>query len=206
MNAGSLGCLKLCGSNVPTSKELSNHNEACEQCQPLQGLSRKYSHTHELINNLPYIAMIVLGTAIFVVGFDSLLWRWIAASTYLIYGVTGVFWIIVFMCPFCRYYDTRSCPCGYGSIAARFRKKQPAHRFDEKFRQHIPVIVPLWFIPIVIGIPLAVSSFSMTLLALLVAFAVDSFVILPLVSTKHGCKDCPQRDSCPWMRRKAKQA
>jgi hypothetical protein len=199
------------------SKEKSNQDELVEQSRSL----RQYSHPQELINNLPYIAMIALGTAVLFVGINTILWKWAAATAYLIYGVAGVFWIILFLCPFCRYYDTRFCPCGYGRIAAKLRKQGsldpgvtsaepgpsegiPQDCFDEKFRKHIPVIVPLWFIPILVGVPLWVSSFSLVLLVLMVVFALNSFVILPLFSTRHGCKECPQQDSCPWMRNKRK--
>jgi len=172
---------------------------------------RQYSHIQELINNLPYIAMIALGTAVLFLSISVALWRWVAAVVYLIYGVAGVFWIIVFLCPFCRYYDTRSCPCGYGQIAARLRRKSeienlkspiPADCFDKKFKRHIPVIVPLWFIPVVVGVIALIGAFSISLLVLLIIFAVDAFALLPLLSTKHSCKECPQRDSCPWMRSK----
>ncbi len=181
---------------------------------------RQYSHSQELISNLPYIVMIALGTTVLLVGIDTMLvsreagslWKWAAAGAYLVYGAAGVLWIILFLCPFCRYYDTRSCPCGYGQIAARLRKRRspdlgtpeagPQDCFDEKFKKHIPVIVPLWFIPLLVGIPVLVTSFSLTLLVLTVIFALDSFLILPLFSTKHGCKECPQQDSCPWMRKK----
>jgi len=173
---------------------------------------RQYSHAQELINNLPYIAMIVLGTAVLLLSINTLLWKWLAAVAYLIYGVAGVFWIILFLCPFCRYYDSSSCPCGYGRIAGRLRKSQIANRklqiansksqdcFDEKFKKHIPVIVPLWFIPVLVGVTAEFRTESIGLLALLIVFAVDAFVLLPLFSTKHSCKECPQRDSCPWMK------
>jgi len=171
--------------------------------------SRQYSHAQELINNLPYTAMIVLGAAVLVLSIPAALWRSVAAAVYLIYGVAGIFWIIVFLCPFCRYYDTRSCPCGYGQIAGRLRRKLkienlksqiPEDCFDKKFKKHIPVIVPLWFIPILVGVTAEVLAFSISLLILLIVFAVDAFVLLPLLSTKHSCKECPQRDSCPWMK------
>jgi hypothetical protein len=165
---------------------------------------REYTPAKELINNIPYMAMIVLGTAILVAGFSSSAWGLIAASAYLIYGVAGAFWIMVFVCPYCRYFNTRSCPCGYGRIAEKLRVKQAVDCFDEKFKRHIPVIVPLWFIPILAGVPPAVSRFSWPFLLLLITFALEAFVVLPLVSTKHGCKECPQKDSCPWMKRKGK--
>lgn len=157
--------------------------------------------------------MIALGTAVLFLSISVQLWRWVATAAYLIYGVTGVFWIIVFLCPFCRYYDTRFCPCGYGQIAGRLRRELkienlklqiPEDCFDKKFKKHIPVIVPLWFIPILVGVIALIGAFSIGLLALLIVFAVDAFVLLPLLSTKHSCKECPQRDTCPWMRKKQK--
>lgn len=165
---------------------------------------REYSPAQELFNNIPYIAMIALGTAILVTGFGSSALGLIAAGAYLIYGLAGAFWIMIFVCPYCRYFNTRSCPCGYGRIAAKLREKQAVDCFDEKFKKHIPVIVPLWFIPMLAGMLLVVGRFSWPFLALLVIFALEAFVVLPLVSTKHGCKECPQKDSCPWMKRKGK--
>jgi hypothetical protein len=91
------------------------------------------------------------------------------------------------------------CPCGYGRIAPKIRQIKDTSRFKEKFRKHILVIVPLWFIPVLVGAVLEVRSFSWSLLVLMIIFAIDAFVVLPLFSTKHGCADCPQKDSCPWM-------
>jgi len=190
------------------SKETLNQSELAEHEQS----SRQYSHIQELINNLPYIAMIALGTVVLFLSISAALWRWVAAAAYLIYGIAGVFWIILFLCPFCRYYDTRSCPCGYGQIAVRLRRRKNsklktqnsklwmADCFDKKFKKHIPVIVPLWFIPVLVGVIALIGAISFGLLALVIVFAVDAFVLLPLLSTKHGCKECPQRDSCPWMK------
>ena len=179
------------------NKEISDNPDHQENAS-----IRKYSPAQELINNIPYLAMTMLGTVIFVVTLGSSVWGLIAAAAYLAYGLMGAFWIMIFVCPFCRYWNTKSCPCGYGRIAAKFRKKKPIECFSEKFKKHIPVIVPLWFIPVLVGVPLVIRSFSWTLLVLLVVFALDAFVVLPLVSTKHGCKECPQRDTCPWMKHK----
>jgi len=168
--------------------------------------AREYSNIEELLNNLPYIAMIVLGTMILVVGFTHSAVGWALGMVYFIYGVAGAFWIILFLCLHCYYWDTRSCPCGYGHIAAKFRAKQASDHFGEKFKKHIPVIVPLWFIPILVGIPLVVRSFPWLLLALVSVFVLHSFIVLPLVSIKHSCKGCPQKGACPWMRRKSRSS
>jgi hypothetical protein len=148
--------------------------------------------------------MIVLGAAILTVGLDGSAPAWITGAAYLAYGLAGTFWIILFICPYCNYWNTKSCPCGYGLIAAKLREKKPGNRFNEKFKKHIPVIVPLWFIPILVSLPLLIRSFSWSLLVLLAVFGLDAFAILPLSSRKHGCKSCPQKDSCPWMGHKSK--
>ena len=161
---------------------------------------REYSPAQELINNTAYIVMVLLGSVILIVSYHGSVSGWVSACAYLAYGVAGSIWIMVFVCPYCRYFNTRSCPCGYGRIAARFRAKETVECFNEKFKKHIPVIVPLWFIPIVVGVVPIIRSFSLLLLVLLIIFAINAFIILPLVSTKHGCKECPQKETCPWMK------
>jgi len=180
-------------------RKASNNYWSNEGHEPL----REYSRGQELTNNLPYIAMIILGATTFILGFENPIWGWSAAITYLIYGVAGALWIIIFMCPYCSRWNTSNCPCGYGRIAARLSKKKDSNRFKEKFKKHIPVIVPLWFIPIVAGIAFAIRSFSWSLFILLIVFALEAFIVLPLFSTKHSCVNCPQKDLCPWIERRS---
>jgi len=116
---------------------------SCKEDRPMY----QYSHLQMFANNLPYMVMTVLGATVFLVGFQAPQWKWVAAGLYVAYGVAGAFWIMAFLCPFCAHYDTSSCPCGYGWIAAKLRPKKDSGRFREKLRKHIPVIVPLWFIP-----------------------------------------------------------
>ena len=152
-----------------------------------------------LLDNLPYVAMLVLGAGLFWTALGGGTWGALTAALYAAYGAGGALWIIAFVCPYCHFFDTRLCPCGYGQIAPKLRTKQDGDRFRQQFRRHIPVIVPLWFAPpIAAGIGLA-RHLSWPLLALLAAFAVNSFVILPLVSRLYGCAKCPQKESCPWM-------
>jgi hypothetical protein len=91
------------------------------------------------------------------------------------------------------------CPCGYGRVAARLREKDDVSLFRENFRKHIPVIVPLWFIPVVAGVIFAVRSFTWLEAILLVMFVLVALVFLPLFSKRHSCARCPQKDLCPWM-------
>ncbi len=171
-------------------------------CDPLP--SRTYTGRDTLLHNLPYLAMTILGAAVLYRSLSGTGWSGAAAGGYVFYGLLGAVWIMVFVCPYCRFWDTASCPCGYGKVAARIRDRQPGDRFNEKFKQHIPVIVPLWFLPLLPAVPALVRSFTWGFAVLVAAFAVDAFVILPRLSTQHGCRDCPQRQTCPWMKGKGK--
>jgi hypothetical protein len=173
-----------------------------EPTPPEQPLSREreYGSLEVLIANIPYGVMTLLGAAIFAVGWDGPVGNWFLAGAYLLYAVSGVCLIVLFVCPFCAYHGTNRCPCGYGKIAAKARKKQEIQCFDKKFKTYIPMIVPLWFLPLIAGGYVTVQQFSWWYSALLVVFAIDAFVLLPLVSTRHGCKECPQQDTCPWMK------
>jgi len=164
-------------------------------CEPLA----TYTTGQTLINNLPYIAMILLGSSILLFALGVSGWAWFAGVAYLLYGAAGALWIMIFVCPYCHFWKTAACPCGYGTIAAHLRQKKDGDRFSEKFRKHIPVIVPLWIIPALVGGVVVARSFSWFLLGLLVVFAVDAFLILPVLSRKHGCSECPQKNDCPWM-------
>ncbi len=170
-------------------------------CHPLTAAT--YTGLQTFLHNLPYILMTLVGAAVLLWSFRGSPWAPVTAAAYLLYGFAGAVWIMVFVCPFCRFWGTNSCPCGYGKVAARIRDRQPGDRFGEKFRKHIPVIVPLWFLPLVAAAPVLVRGFAWGLAALAIVFVVDAFVILPRISSQHGCRECPQRESCPWMKNKA---
>ncbi len=162
-------------------------------------ISPKYSNLRIVLANLPYAVMVLVGMIIIALALGLSSSAWTAAGGYVVYGVVGALWIIVFLCPYCPSYGQRSCPCGYGLVSARLQPKGDTELFKKKFRQHIPVIVPLWLIPVLVGGARMLSSFSWPLAVLLGVFVLDSFVILPLISKRHGCKYCPQRGACPWM-------
>jgi hypothetical protein len=169
-------------------------------CDPLP--ARTYTGGDAFLHNLPYIVMTILGAAVLWRCLVGTSWAGVAAGGYLLYGLIGAVWIMVFVCPYCRFWGSASCPCGYGKVAARFRDRRPGDRFNEKFKKHIPVIVPLWLLPLVFAAPAFLRGFTWALVVLVAAFAVDAFVILPWTSTQHGCRDCPQRRTCPWMKMK----
>jgi hypothetical protein len=159
----------------------------------------EYSHLQEFIDNLPYMAMTVLGGVILLITLDLTIFGWLAFLMFILYGILGTIWFIIFICPYCHFFDTRACPCGYGQLAAKVRPKRDGELFNEKFKRHIPIIFPLWIIPIIVGGLELFYYFSNLMLILVVSFIVDSYIILPLVSRKYGCAHCPQKDTCPWM-------
>ena len=163
----------------------------------------EYSTFHTVLSNVPYALVLLLGASIIVVGLGGHAWTWFAAVGFALYGMAGTFWIIVALCPHCPSYGQRSCPCGYGVVAARLRPKGDAANFSRKFRQTIPAIVPLWFIPVVIAAVSLIESFALPLAILVGMFALDAFILLPWLSRGHGCNACPQRERCPWWTRKA---
>jgi hypothetical protein len=153
-----------------------------------------------LADNLPYLAMVLLGAATIWTGAAAPgLWQVALAAGYAVYGVLGAAWIMIFVCPYCGFHGTTLCPCGYGYLSAKLRAKQCGSDFARQFKRHIPVIVPLWFLPLVAGGWALFCEFSWALAGLCAAFAVDAFVILPLMSKHYGCSACPQKDTCPWM-------
>ncbi|MCX8155370.1 MAG: hypothetical protein N3J91_02755 [Verrucomicrobiae bacterium] len=160
---------------------------------------RLYTTTETFLANLPYAIMVLTGGALLAVGFGGGPWAWVGAAAYALYGLGGSLWTMIFICPYCAYYATRGCPCGYGMVAARLVPKAERECFAEKFRKHIPVLVPLWLIPAAVGGWLLWRQFDATLAVLLAVFVVDAFVLLPLFSRRHGCSKCPQRETCPWM-------
>jgi hypothetical protein len=160
---------------------------------------REYNRTQTVIANLPYSVMLLTGAGTIAWGFGFSAWALAGAASYAAYGIGGAVWIMVFICRYCGYYGTRGCPCGYGMLAARLVRKGGQECFAAKFKRHIPVIVPLWLFPVACGAVALRQAFSQGLAWLLGAFVLNSFVILPLVSRRHACSECPQKDDCPWM-------
>ena len=115
------------------------------------------------------------------------------------YGVFGVLWIMLLICPYCRLFGTAHCPGGYGAVASKLRAAGDFSLFAEKFRRHTPVLYLLWVLPPVVAGVALWRRFDPLVAALVAAFALDAFVLLPVLSKKLSCSTCPQRDVCPRM-------
>ncbi len=167
----------------------------CKDFRPM----KEYTNMETLIDNIPYIVMTIVGAIIILLGFELSVLGWIFSIMYILYGILGAVWIMIFICPYCHFFNTRACPCGYGIIAVKFNKKKSIENFAQKFKKHIPVIVPLWLIPVLVGGYFIIINLNWLILILIFVFSINSFIILPLVSKKYGCAHCPQKDTCPWM-------
>lgn len=151
-----------------------------------------------LMENLPYALMILLGASIFILGFGFSFNAWLSAGLYATYGVIGVFWIIVFVCPYCHNFGS-GCFSGHGQISAMFRKKKDERLFVMKFKKSIPVIIAIYLVPVIAGGIFLLLSFSYAILFLIVFFALNSYLVAPEISKKYACANCSVREECPWM-------
>jgi hypothetical protein len=142
----------------------------------------------------------VIGAIILFFAIPGPFWNLVLAIFFVLWGIIGTIWFIIFICPYCHFFDTRACPCGYGQLAAKVTTLKDGDRFNVKFKKHISIIFPLWFIPVIIGSYALFIDFSNLILFLIILFIINSYIILPLVSRQYGCAHCPQKDTCPWMK------
>ncbi|MFH1377594.1 MAG: hypothetical protein ABIH86_02450 [Planctomycetota bacterium] len=163
---------------------------------------RRYSGPAIAKNNAPY-ALMVFGGA-FIIG-QTLDWTfagWLSASIYCFYGIVSTLIVAGFVCTHCGFYGTRACSSGYGLLSALFRKRADRSRFARQFKTFIPMIAPLWFLPPVLAGLELYFRFDGWLLALVILFSVNSFILLPLLANKENCEHCAQKHDCPWKSRR----
>ena len=161
---------------------------------------RKHSKLSTIIDNTPYIGMLVIGAVAITFATSFSYWGIVGAIGYMLYGAVSSLWIMIFVCPYCHGYGNNGCPSGYGKISAKMVKKKEQKYFAQKFRKHIALIVPLWIIPAICGVAGLIQSFSWLLLFLTLIFVVEGWIILPMLSKKQGCSKCTQKKQCPWMK------
>jgi hypothetical protein len=160
-------------------------NHTCKKVIPLWQV---------LLDNVPTLSMYILGAII--MGYYSNL----LATVYVIYSLLSIVWFWRMICPYCSYYNTRGCPCGYGKISSFFFNKRDSVDFKKVFRRNIIFLFPSWFIPPVFGVMILINSYSLSLLIYLASFVVIGFILIPLISKLVGCKDCEIKEDCPWMK------
>lgn len=175
---------------IITDKEKNNLNENKNICK-----RKDVPMWLVILDNLPTLCLFVLGTII--------IWQLSIAGAiiYAIYTLFSVVWFWARICPHCHYYDTLSCPCGYGAISVKFFKRKDRNNFQKTFRKNIVVLFPNWFVPVIIAGYLLYLQCSTLILILTILFCIIGFLIIPLISKQVGCKECEVKDDCPWMKK-----
>ncbi len=105
------------------------------------------------------------------------------------------------ICPYCFHHAEKNCHSGYHHIS-RFFRAQPDRTFAGQFRRYVAVMVPVWALPPIAALCRLLVAFSWLQAALLAAFCVLGFMVVPYTS-QHNCERCGTVD-CP--RRKVKSA
>jgi hypothetical protein len=145
------------------------------------------------VDNAPTAVMFALGT--------FLMWQfgWILGAGYLVYCFLAIvaFWGRI--CPWCHHFGTHACPCGYGVVAPLLFKARTGRDFRQVFRTNIVIMFPCFFIPPIAGAVLVWTGTTRWIVAVLVAFCLVAFAVIPAISRLVGCKGCEIRDECPWM-------
>ncbi len=154
-----------------------------------------------IIDNVPFGGMLIIGALTIASLFLFSPLGLVGALCYILYGIAGSIWLMIFVCPHCSGYNSNGCPSGYGKLSAKMVKKKNQDFFAQKFRKHIPAIVPLWIIPVLFGVIGLIQNFSWLILFLVLIFVIDAWIILPMLSKKEGCSRCPQKKQCPWMKK-----
>jgi hypothetical protein len=142
-----------------------------------------------LRENALQILMYFLGTILL-----WLIW-WPLGPLYLAYSLFSNYLYMKWICPYCGHYALGTCAAGFDILSGGMFKPQPDRSFGKAFRERSWVLYPGWFLPPSAGVYLLVTNFSLEVLALLLAFCVVAFWLLPEVSKKH-CENCETVD-CP---------
>ncbi len=117
---------------------------------------------------------------------------------YIVFVVIELILFMRFVCVYCPTYDSIHCPSGYGRVAAKMFKRGSASQFKSMFNRFIPFLSLVWVVPALVGVYLVLTAFSFYNLGLLVSFTIVGFVILPIFHRRFECRDCPNKENCPW--------
>ena len=153
--------------------------------------TEKVTFWYVLRENAWQIVMYVLGAILM-----GLAW-WPLSIAYLLLAVVSNVFYMYWVCPYCGHYQLSTCPAGFDVISGKRYKAQLGRTFRGQFSLGTIAMAPGWFLPPVAALYLLITSFTWTVLILLVVFCVVSFWLLPELSKQHceGCEtvDCPRR-------------
>jgi len=160
----------------------------------MDGCGSKLPLWFVILENIPTVSMYIFGTVIV-----SILSVYIGIIL-LLYSIitTIIFWAKICTC--CIHYGTKACPSGYGYLSSKFFKRQKNKNFKKVFKRYVLLLLPSWFLPVIVGVYLLINDFTIKMFILLAVFSVIAFIIIPLFSKISGCRNCKEKNNCPWMK------
>ncbi|UCD92528.1 MAG: hypothetical protein JSV43_00960 [Methanobacteriota archaeon] len=147
-----------------------------------------------VIANIPSLTTYVLGFII--LSYVGILF----GILYLSFIVLALVLFLRYVCTYCPSYGGGRCPSGYGTIASKLFKRRDISQFQRMFKTYIPFLSLVWIYPLLGSLFLLFTDFSWFFLALTLSFVIVGFVILPLFHKYYECKDCPNKQNCPWAK------
>jgi hypothetical protein len=146
----------------------------------------------QVVGGALYVTMTALGTATLFLACGDAIWSWIAAAAYCVYTPAAGLLFAIRGCAHCAGRPARP-PDGDGDTAQA-----------RGFWLHLPLVLPAWLLPPVAAGVAVWRGFSWSAVTLGALFALESMLLLPLVARFYICPHCPQKDTCPWMRGRAR--
>jgi hypothetical protein len=155
-----------------------------------------YPATTVIASNLVTFLIYIIGIAILYQ--VSLIW----VTGYILFILFLEFRLISGHCRDCYYYG-RTCAFGKGRVSACFFQKGQPEQFSrmEITRKDIVPDFLVVIVPVLAGILLLLSGFTVTVLTLVIALLLLGFPGNALVRGKLACRYCKQREiGCPAER------
>jgi hypothetical protein len=133
-------------------------------------------------------------------------WIWPPLGlVYLAYSILSNYLYMAWICPYCGHYVLGTCAAGFDIFSGKRFKPQPGRTFGTEFRRKSWVLYPGWFVPPVAALYLLIVRFNWPVLALLAAFCIVAFWLLPVDSRRH-CQGCTTVDCPRYPKQKAPSA
>jgi hypothetical protein len=154
--------------------------------------AKRWTASEIVVSNIPSMLTYFLGTLImFHLGM-------LIGILYIVFVVVELVLFMRFVCIYCPTYDSVHCPSGYGRVAAKLFKRGHVSEFKSMFNKYIPILSLVWVVPVIGAVLLLLGDFSFYYIGLLISFVIVGYVILPFFHRRFECRDCPNKENCPW--------
>jgi Kelch motif protein len=147
-----------------------------------------------LRNELAHFSTLILGGLVMFLAHPLLL------LIHILIVFFTMIWFWKNICTHCYAWNSKACPSGHGLISGKFYNRSKKPNFRKAFKRNIWTVALQWFVPLSFGVGSLILDWDWFLLIALCIFSVVGFIILPVLATNKGCKECPQRKDCPYAR------